>query len=214
MALVNPKTKEVHLKIVYYGTGRCGKTHNLVYIHRHMRSKTKSRLVSLETKDDRTLFFDYFPLEVGTVGDYRIRLNLYTIPGQVKYNATRKLVLKGADGIVFVADSLAVAREKNITSFHNLIENLKGYDRNLDEFPLVFQYNKRDLADKGIPLLPIDILEKDLNSRLKAPCFGASALTGENVGNTLKKIVTLTLAAVRQKIRIRSGRDTRKQANQ
>lgn len=201
MALVNPRTREVQLKIVYYGPGRCGKTHNLTYIHRHLQGRAESRLVSLETKDDRTLFFDYFPLDVGTVREYAIRLNLYTIPGQVKYNATRKLVLQGADGLVFVADSLAVARKKNISSLRNLNENLRGYNRNLTHIPLVFQYNKRDLADEGIPVLPIEVLEKDLNARLRAPCFGASALTGENVGNTLKKIVTLTVATLRKRLK-------------
>jgi len=198
MALINPKSKEVHLKIVYYGPGRGGKTNNLEYIYRHMRANTKSQLVSLETKDDRTLFFDYFPLDVGSIYGYSIRLNLYTIPGQVKYNATRKLVLRGADGIVFVADSISVTRKKNITSFHNLDENLKNYNRNIAEIPIVFQYNKRDLMDKGIPLLSINTLENDLNARLKAPWYGASALTGENVGNTLKKIVTMTIGTVRK----------------
>ena len=200
MALVNPKSKEVHLKIVYYGPGRCGKTHNLEYLHRRMQNRSKSRLISLETKDDRTLFFDYFPLDVGTVSGHRIRLNLYTIPGQVRYNATRKLVLRGADGIVFVADSLSVARKKNIAAFKNLDENLKGYNRDIERIPLVFQYNKRDLENTGIPLLPIEALENDLNARLGAPWFGASALTGENVATTLKKIVTLTISTVRGQI--------------
>jgi len=197
MAMINPRTKKVQLKIVYYGPGRAGKTHNFNYIFKNLPKRNKAKIISLETKSDRTLFFDFFPIEVGTLLGYKIQVNFYTIPGQAKYNATRKLVLNGVDGIVFVADSMAVARAKNILSLKNLNENLKGYNRSLFKIPVVFQYNKRDLADQGIPLLSVERLEKDLNLRLKAPSIEASALRGTNVAKTMKKVIRLTLASVR-----------------
>ena len=131
MALINPSKKEVQIKIVYYGPGRGGKTTNLEYIFNNMNVRNRSELVSLKTKGDRTLFFDFLPIDVGTIFGHAIKVNLYTVPGQVKYNATRKLVLKGADGIVFVADSMEILRKKNMLSLKNLHENLKNYGRSI-----------------------------------------------------------------------------------
>jgi signal recognition particle receptor subunit beta len=157
-------------------------------------------MVSIKTQGDRTLFFDFLPFELGAIKGYQVKTQLYTVPGQVKYNATRKLVLKGVDGIVFVADSAVDRRENNIRSFENLRENLGFYDIDLTTIPLVFQYNKRDLATQGIPILDVNTLESDLNAQLKAPSFTASALTGDNVIPTVKKAIAITMVATREKL--------------
>jgi hypothetical protein len=197
VAVINIRKKEVQVKIVYVGPGRGGKTTNLEYIFGSIRHRIQSDMVSIKTHGDRTLFFDFLPFELGQIQGYKIKTQLYTVPGQVKYNATRKLVLKGVDGVVFVADSIAVMREKNITSLENLKENLAFYDIDLyDNFPIVLQYNKRDLASQGIELLDIETLEKDLNSQLKAPYFEASALSGDNVIPTVKKAISATIVAL------------------
>jgi len=203
MALINPRAKEVQIKIVYYGPGRGGKTTNLDCIYRHLKGDNKSEMVSLKTKGDRTLFFDFLPIDVGSILGHRIKINLYTVPGQIKYNATRKLVLRGTDGIVFVADSMEIIREKNLVSLKNLQENLRSYNRNIFKIPLVFQYNKRDLADQGIPLLSFARMQKDLNSQLKAPAFEASALGGLNVAKTAKKIISFAVENVRNQLEMR-----------
>jgi mutual gliding-motility protein MglA len=137
---------------------------------------------------------------LGAIKGYNVKTQLYTVPGQVKYNATRKLVLKGVDGIVFVADSMVDRRENNVSSLENLKENLQFYDIDIADIPLVFQYNKRDLAAQGVPVLDIEDLEKDLNSRLKAPSFTASALKGDNVIPTVKKAISTTIVAIREKL--------------
>ena len=152
----------------------------------------------IDTFDDNTIFFDFLPLDIGKIKGYRVKIQLYTVPGQVKYNATRKLVLKDVDGIVFISDSIKVRREKNILSLKSLEENLSSYQKDISDIPLVFQYNKRDLEKEGIPILSIDTLEQDLNSRLKAPFFEASALTGDNVIPTMKKAISLTILSVRK----------------
>lgn len=195
MAFINIKNKEVQAKIVYYGPGRGGKTSNLEYIYQQFRDRIPSEMVSIKTHGDRTLFFDFMPFIVGKIKGYSVRVQLYTVPGQVKYDATRRLVLKGVDGVVFVADSLSVQRKKNLISLKNLQTNLAAYKKDIFKIPLVLQYNKRDLEDQGIPVLPIDILEKDLNQQLKVPSFPASALKGDNVVATLKKIISLTMVA-------------------
>ena len=153
MAFVNLKKHEVQVKIVYYGPGRGGKTTNLEYIHKKYKNRIHSEMVTVKTHGDRTLFFDFLPFEIGKIKGYDIRIQLYTVPGQVKYDATRRLVLRGVDGIVFVADSMAVRREKNILSFKNLQENLATYKKSLTTTPWVLQCNKVDLAEQGIPLL-------------------------------------------------------------
>ena len=198
---VNLKTKEIQLKIVYYGPGRGGKTTNLEYLNQKFRDRIKTEMVSLKTQDDRTLFFDFLPIGLGSIKGYNIRIQLYTVPGQVKYNATRKLVLKGVDGVVFVADAQQEQRAKNVESLNNLYENLKAHSIDIFDIPLVLQYNKVDLKESEIPLLAMETLQNDLNSRLKVPAFEASALNGRNVVPTLKKIISMTMASVQDKIK-------------
>jgi hypothetical protein len=135
------------------------------------------------------------------VNGYDVKIQLYTVPGQVKYNATRRLVLRGVDGVVFVADAMAVRREKNLLSLKNLQENLSNYKKSIFQMPCVFQYNKIDLREQGIPLLPVETLEKDLNSQTRRPSFAASALTGTNVVATLKKIISMTVASIKKDLK-------------
>jgi small GTP-binding protein len=201
MAFVNLKKKEVQVKIVYYGPGRGGKTTNLEYIYGKFGDRIQTEMVTVKTHGDRTLFFDFLPIDIGKINGYTAKMQLYTVPGQVKYNATRRLVLRGADGIVFVADSMAVRREKNILALKNLHENLKNYKKSIFSIPLVFQYNKVDLAEQGIPILPLAELEKDLNSQLKRPAFEASAVTGTNIVPTLKKIITMTMSSIKDELK-------------
>jgi len=201
MAFVNLKKKEVQVKIVYYGPGRGGKTTNLEYIYNKFNDRIKTEMIAIKTQGDRTLFFDFLPFEMGKIKGYDVKIQLYTVPGQVKYNATRRLVLRGVDGVVFVADSMKVRRKSNMLSVKNLQDNLATYKKSIFKIPLVFQYNKRDLAGDGIPLLSHETMEKDLNSRLKVPSFEASALKGDNVVKTLKKIITLTMAALEKEFK-------------
>lgn len=200
MALINPKKKEVQVKLVYYGPGRGGKTSNLEYIYSRFQERIQTRLTTIKTYGDRTLFFDFLPLDVGSIKGYRIKLQLYTVPGQVKYNMTRKLVLRGVDGVVFVADSMVMRKTMNIASLKNLQDNLSTFNRSIFKTPLVFQYNKRDLEAEGIDLLPIETLEHDLNRQLQVPSFAASAAAGHNVIETMKKAIELTVASLRQKL--------------
>ena len=200
MGFINVKTKEVQVKIVYYGPGRGGKTTNLEYLYKKYRRTIKSEMVSLKTHDDRTLFFDFLPFDVGKIKGYDVMIQLYTVPGQVKYNATRKLVLKGVDGIVFVADAQVEQRKKNIESLNQLHENLKSHGLDIFSLPLVLQYNKYDLKKSGVPLLTTEILQKDLNLKLRVPAFAASALDGGNVVPTLKKMISLTLASIQEQL--------------
>ncbi len=201
MAFVNLKKKEVQAKIVYYGPGRGGKTTNLEYVNSKFSNRIKTEMVAIKTHGDRTLFFDFLPFNLGKIKGYDVKIQLYTVPGQVKYNATRRLVLRGVDGVVFVADSMKVRREKNIQSLRNLKENLATYHKNIFNIPLVLQYNKRDLSEQGIPILPVETLEKQLNSKLKAPSFEASALVGTNVANTMKKIMSMTIASLQKELK-------------
>jgi len=196
LAFVNMRTKEVQAKVVYYGPGRGGKTTNLEYIYKKFRDRIKSDMVSIKTHGDRTLFFDFLPFDIGKIMGYDVKIQLYTVPGQVKYDATRRLVLKGVDGMVFVADSQEEQRKKNILSLKNLQENLATYKKSIFKIPLVLQYNKRDLEAQGIPLLSLETMEKDLNSQLKVPFFPASAATGDNVVATMKKIISLTMTSL------------------
>ena len=198
MAIVNLKKGEIQAKIVYYGPGRGGKTTNLEYIYRKFHDRIKSEMVTIKTHGDRTLFFDFLPIEIGKIKGFDIRIQLYTVPGQVKYDATRRLVLRGVDGIVFVADSLVVRRKENMLSLKNLAENLATYKKRLVDVPIVLQYNKRDLEEAGIPLLSLEALERDLNAQLMAPSFGASAQKGPNVVQTMKKIIVMTIDSLRR----------------
>ena len=201
MAFVNLKNKEIQVKIVYYGPGRGGKTTNLEYIYKRFRNRINTEMVTVKTHGDRTLFFDFLPFDIGVINGYDVKIQLYTVPGQVKYNATRRLVLRGVDGIVFVADAMAVRREKNILSLKNLQENLSNYKKSIFKIPCVLQYNKIDLKEQGIPLLSTDVLEKDLNNQLKRPSFEASALKGFNVVMTLKKIISMTVASIKRDLK-------------
>jgi small GTP-binding protein len=201
LAFINLKKKEVQVKIVYYGPGRGGKTTNLEYIFKKLSRRIKTEMVAIKTHGDRTLFFDFFPFEMGKIKGYDIKIQLYTVPGQVKYNATRKLVLRGVDGVVFVGDSAVVRKEKTLLSLENLKENLTTYNKDIFELPLVLQYNKRDLAEQGIPILPVEVLDQELNSELKAPVFEASAVAGTGVIDTFKKVTAMTIISLENELR-------------
>jgi hypothetical protein len=201
LAFINLKDKVIQAKVVYYGPGRCGKTTNLEYIYDKCRLQVNSEMVTVKTQGDRTLFFDFFPFDMGKINGYDVKIQLYTVPGQVKYNSTRRLVLKGVDGVVFVADSAVERRSKNIISLRNLEENLMLYNKNIREIPLVIQYNKRDLVKQGIEVLDIETLESDLNADLKVPSFEASAVEGHNVVLTLKKIIYYTMSSLEKQLK-------------
>jgi mutual gliding-motility protein MglA len=195
LVFFNYTTMQITAKIVYYGPGLCGKTTNLQHIHHKTASRSRGEMVSLETEADRTLFFDLLPLDVGVIGGMKVRLQLYTVPGQVFYNATRKLVLKGVDGVVFVADSQVAAREANAESLDNLHVNLSEQDLSVDQIPVVLQYNKRDIRN----ILSIDELNSTLNGN-GLPYFEAAALHGIGVFETLKEVSRLTLSSIRKKL--------------
>lgn len=201
MAIFNLKKREIECKVVYYGPGRCGKTTNLEYIFASYKKQVKGEMVSINTEGDRTLFFDFLPMGLGQIRGCDVRVQLYTVPGQVKYSSTRKLVLRGVDGIVFVADSLEVRREKNMESLKDLQANLKEYGKNIFKIPLVMQFNKRDLAEQGIPLMPIDKMQRDLNRQLKVPSFEGSAVKGTGVGVALKECLKVTLQALQKEFK-------------
>ena len=202
MAIVNLKKKQIECKIVYYGPGRCGKTTNLEYIHKAFKKQVKGEMVSINTDGDRTLFFDFLPLELGKLKGCDVRVQLYTVPGQVRYESTRKLVLRGADGIVFVADSLEVRREKNMLALKDLHQNLKEYNLSIFKVPLVMQFNKRDLNDADIALMSLEQMQHDLNRQLKVPCFPGSALTGNGVGKTLNACLKLLLKSIQKELNL------------
>jgi signal recognition particle receptor subunit beta len=201
MAIFNFKKKEIECKIVYYGPGRCGKTTNLEYVYKTYKKQVAGEMVSVDTQGDRTLFFDFLPMGLGKIKGCEVRVQLYTVPGQVQYSSTRKLVLRGVDGVVFVADSLQVRREKNMLSLKDLHQNLKEYGSNIFKIPLVMQHNKRDLAKQGLPLMSIEQMDRDLNRQLKVPSFSASAITGYGVGDTLKECLKLTLKAFKKEFK-------------
>jgi signal recognition particle receptor subunit beta len=195
MALMNYTTMQITAKIVYYGPGLCGKTSNLQWIHQKTAGRSRGEMLSLETETDRTLFFDLLPLDVGVIGGMKVRLQLYTVPGQVFYNTTRRLVLKGVDGVVFVADSQVAAREGNRESLVNLEANLAELGLSTTSVPLVFQYNKRDFRN----IIPVETLQADLNPR-NLPHCEAAAVHGLGVFETLKTISRLALANIKTRI--------------
>ena len=197
MAFFNYSTMQMTAKIVYYGPGLGGKTTNLEYIYGHTTDDSRGEMVSLETQTDRTLFFDLLPMEVGTVAGFKTKVQLYTVPGQVFYNSTRKLVLKGVDGVVFVADSQRPMMQSNVDSLANLEENLEELGLTFEAMPLVLQYNKRDLPDVS----PVEELERALNQR-DWESFEASALTGMGVFETLRAISKLTLISLREELEV------------
>lgn len=188
MAFVNITAREIKCKIVYYGTGLGGKTTNLKYIHGQLAPTTRGELITLATETERTLFFDFLPLDLGTVQGFKTVFSLYTVPGQVEYNASRKLILNGVDGIIFVADSDVVRSQENMDSMQNMVDNLAEYNLTIDQIPWVLQYNKRDLASA----MPIEQMEKDLNIK-GVPSFEAVASEGLGVFATLKAISKLIL---------------------
>ncbi|MFA6054803.1 MAG: GTPase domain-containing protein [Thermodesulfovibrionales bacterium] len=188
MSFINYSSREINCKIVYYGPGLCGKTTNLQYIYRRTNPEQKGKLISLATETERTLFFDFLPLSLGDIKGFKIRFHLYTVPGQVFYAASRKLILKGVDGVVFVADSQLERMESNIESLEDLKINLaeQGYD--LDKLSSVVQYNKRDLPN----VVPFEDMDKLLNYR-NVPWFEAVAVTGKGVFETLKAVAKQVL---------------------
>ncbi|MFC1657001.1 ATP/GTP-binding protein, partial [Candidatus Moduliflexota bacterium] len=189
MVLFNYSTKEITAKIVYYGPGLCGKTTNLQFIHSRLDPGNRGKLLSLATESDRTLFFDFLPLDLGRIGGFHVRFQLYTVPGQVHYNATRRMVLKGVDAVVFVADSQAAMLESNRESFHNLKENLVENGYQVENIPIVLQANKRDLPK-------VAALEEIVEAADGADCqiFEAVACQGEGVFETLRAIIKLAVS--------------------
>ena len=201
MALINQATKEIQLKIVYYGPPQGGKTTNLEKVHAEVDAppETKGKLTSLATNNDRTLFFDFLPIETAVIRGYKTKFQLFTVPGQVIYNTTRQLVLRGVDGLVFVADSQYEKMEENVQTFANMIQNLETLNLSLENIPYVLQYNKRDLPNAA----PVDYLEFLLNNReTQVPSFASSAIQTEGVFETLNMITRMLL----HKLLTESGR--------
>lgn len=191
MAIINNATKELQVKVVYYGPALCGKTTNLIKVHENVQTAgDKGKMVSLATSSDRTLFFDFLPIEAMAIKGFKTKFQLYTVPGQVIYNTTRQLVLRGVDGIVFVADSQYDKMQENVESFANMEENLRTNKLNLADIPYVLQYNKRDLPN----VAPVDYMEFLLNNRdVQVPSFEASAHKVEGVFETLNMITRMLL---------------------
>jgi len=188
MTFINYAAREINCKIVYYGPGLCGKTTNIQWIHERARKEAKGKLISLATETDRTLFFDFMPIELGTIRGFRTRFHLYTVPGQVFYDASRRLILKGVDGVVFVADSQELRHDANIESIQNLRENLAEHGYEIDTMPYILQLNKRDLPSA----LPVEQLERDLRFK-DEPIIEAVATTGKGVFDTLKAVIKQVL---------------------
>lgn len=193
MSFINYSSREINCKIVFYGPGLCGKTTNLQHVYGKTNPDAKGKMISLATETERTLFFDFLPLSLGEIRGFKTRFHLYTVPGQVFYDASRKLILKGVDGVVFVADSQVERMEANIESLDNLRVNLKEQGFDLDKVPFVIQYNKRDLPNAA----PVEELKKLLNPN-GVPDFEACAATGEGVFETLKAISKLVLIELKK----------------
>jgi signal recognition particle receptor subunit beta len=193
MSFINYSAREINCKIVYYGPGLCGKTTNLQYIYNKTSPAAKGKMISLATETERTLFFDFLPLSLGEIRGFKTRFHLYTVPGQVFYDASRKLILKGVDGVVFVADSQVERMEANIESLENLRANLKEHGYDLDTIPYVIQYNKRDLPNAA----PVEELRRLLNPK-GVPDFEASATTGQGVFDTLKAVAKLVIQELKK----------------
>jgi signal recognition particle receptor subunit beta len=194
VSFINYAAREINCKLVYYGPGLCGKTTNLQFIYSRVEPSTKGKLISLATETERTLFFDFLPLQLGAIRGFKTHFHLYTVPGQVFYDASRKLILRGADGVIFVADSQVERMESNIESLENLEANLAEQNLSLETLPFVLQYNKRDLPN----VVPIEDLQVALNPR-KAPWFEACARTGTGVFETLKGAAKLVLNELKKK---------------
>jgi mutual gliding-motility protein MglA len=191
MSMINYASREINCKIVYYGPGLCGKTTNLEYVYEKVAPNTRGKLISLATETERTLFFDFLPVDLGAIRGFKTRFHLYTVPGQVYYNASRKLILKGVDGVVFVGDSQVERLDANIESMHNLYENLAEYGLDLREIPFVIQYNKRDLPN----ISSLDELQRELNPN-GVPHYEAVAVRGIGVFDTLKAVSKLVIKSL------------------
>jgi mutual gliding-motility protein MglA len=191
MSMINYASREINCKIVYYGPGLGGKTTNLEYIYQKVMPNTRGKLISLATESERTLFFDFLPVDLGTIRGFKTRFHLYTVPGQVYYNASRKLILKGVDGVVFVGDSQVERLDANIEAMHNLYENLAEYGYDLRQIPFVIQYNKRDLPNVS----PMEELDQHLNPD-RVPSFEGVATTGTGVFDTLKAVAKLVIKSL------------------
>jgi len=194
MSFINYSSREINCKIVYYGPGLCGKTTNLQYVYNKTNPEAKGKMISLATETERTLFFDFLPLSLGEIRGFRTRFHLYTVPGQVFYDASRKLILKGVDGVVYVADSQEERLEANIESLENLRSNLKEQGYDLDQIPYVVQYNKRDLPSA----MPLEELQRLINPTGNIPEFEAVARSGKGVFDTLKAIARLILVELKR----------------
>lgn len=191
MSMINYASREINCKIVYYGTGLGGKTTNLEYVYSKINPDTRGKMISLATETDRTLFFDFLPIDLGEIRGFKTRFHLYTVPGQVYYNASRKLILKGVDGLVFVADSQPDRAEANIEAMHNLYENIESYGYDMDTIPFILQYNKRDLPD----VMPVEEMRAQLNPR-GVPDFEAVATEGKGVFETLQAVSKIVVKAL------------------
>lgn len=193
MSFINYSSREISCKIVFYGPGLCGKTTNLQWIYKKTNPDSKGKMISLATETERTLFFDFLPLALGEIRGFKTRFHLYTVPGQVFYDASRKLILKGVDGVVFVADSQIERMEANIESIENLGINLAEQGYNLDKVPFIIQYNKRDLPN----VVPLEEMKKVLNPR-RVPDFEACAVDGTGVFDTLKAVAKLVIMELKK----------------
>lgn len=193
MSLINYASREINCKIVYYGPGLGGKTTNIKFVYSKIAPETRGKLISLATELDRTLFFDFLPVDLGTIRGFKTRFHLYTVPGQVYYNASRKLILKGLDGLVFVADSQADRLDDNIDSLQNMYENLSTHGMRIDGIPFVMQWNKRDLPNVS----PVEELDAVLNT-LRVPSYPAIATQGVGVFETLKEVSKMVLRSLSQ----------------
>jgi signal recognition particle receptor subunit beta len=193
MSFINYASREINCKIVYYGPGLCGKTTNLQYIYQKTNPDIRGKMISLATETERTLFFDFLPLALGNIRGFKVRFHLYTVPGQVFYDASRKLILKGVDGVVFVADSQVERMEANVESIENLRINLQEQGYDLDKLPYVIQYNKRDLPN----VAPLQEMKELLNTK-GVPEFEAVAPIGTGVFDTLKAVARLVLIELRR----------------
>ena len=191
MSMINYASREINCKLVYYGPGLGGKTTNLEYVYNKVNPETRGKLISLATEQERTLFFDFLPVDLGSIRGFKTRFHLYTVPGQVYYNASRRLILKGVDGLVFVADSQAERMDANIAALENLYENLADYGYDPSQLPIVLQWNKRDLPSA----VPTDELRRQLNP-MGLPEYEAIAVTGVGVFDTLKAVSKLVLKSL------------------
>ena len=191
MSMINYASREINCKVVYYGSGLGGKTTNLEYVYSRVNPDTKGKMISLATETERTLFFDFLPIDLGEIRGFKTRFHLYTVPGQVYYNASRRLILKGVDGLIFVADSQRSRLEANIEAMHNLYENMESYGYDIETIPFVIQYNKRDLSD----IMSMEELRAVINP-MGVPDFEGIAIEGDGVFQTLSAVSKLVVQSL------------------